>query len=152
MIFDSIKNASRYPFPERLKKALDYIASHDLSVLPLGRTEIDGGDIYVNVMEKDVTGEGIVYESHERFADIHVVIEGVEVFRMIDKRYVKATTDFNEADDYTLFEKTSGEPTTVVVHPGEFVVQYPEEIHLPNNVLQSGPTHLKKAVAKVRMA
>ena len=152
MIFDSIKNASRYPFPERLKKALDYVASHDLNALPIGKTVIDGDDIYVNVMEKDVSSEGTVYESHERFADIHVVIEGIEVFRMIDRQYVKATTAFNEADDYTLFEKIGGEPTTVVVHPGEFVVQYPEEIHLPNNVLPDGPTHLKKAVVKVRMA
>ena len=152
MIYDLIAHIDRYPFPEKLKTALDFLAANDLSDKAPGKYTVDGTDITYTVMEKDVTAPCTVYESHKRYADIHFVIRGTEVFRMIDRADTKETAAYSEKDDYALYAQTAGSPTELIVRAGEFVVQYPDELHQPNNVLPSGDHHLKKAVVKVRMA
>ena len=52
MIFDRLENLNQYTgLFEHLDTAIDYIESHDLSLLPPGRTNIDGENVYVNVFE-----------------------------------------------------------------------------------------------------
>ena len=54
MIFDSLKNSALYyPVSPRLEKAFGFIASTDWETMEPGIHELDGKDIYVNVMEPE---------------------------------------------------------------------------------------------------
>lgn len=55
MIFDSLKNSALYyPVSPRLEKAFGFIASTDWETMEPGIHELDGKDIYVNVMEPEL--------------------------------------------------------------------------------------------------
>ena len=74
MLYDTLENLNQYTglFPN-LDKAIDFIEGNDVSALPLGRTEIDGDDVYVTVMEAEPTpGEGRAFETHSRYMDLQM--------------------------------------------------------------------------------
>ena len=80
MLYDTLENLNQYTglFPN-LEKAIDFIEDNDVSALPLGRTEIDGDDVYVKVMEAEPTpGEGRAFETHSRYMDLQMDLEGAE--------------------------------------------------------------------------
>ena len=52
MIYDKLSNLGLYKgMNPNLDTAIDYILSHDLNELPLGKTVVDGDNVYVNVMD-----------------------------------------------------------------------------------------------------
>ena len=59
MIFDSLKNSALYyPVSPRLEKTFGFIASTDWETMEPGIHELDGKDIYVNVMEPELKKTG----------------------------------------------------------------------------------------------
>ncbi|MTM35655.1 DUF386 family protein, partial [Turicibacter sanguinis] len=49
MIIGKLKDLPRYKgLNQNLDTAIDFISNHDLSTLPLGKTEIDGNDVFIN--------------------------------------------------------------------------------------------------------
>ena len=55
MIFDSLKNSALYTSVHpRMKKAFELIATTDWTKMEPGIHELDGRDIYVNVMEREL--------------------------------------------------------------------------------------------------
>ena len=71
MICDTLEHLNRYRgFHENLDTAIDYLTAycvgHTLADLPLGRTEVDGENVFINVMEADLKpGEGANPEYHQ---------------------------------------------------------------------------------------
>ena len=52
MIFSSIKNHDAFEtYPDAIKKALDYLASHDFAAMEPGVYEIQGKEIYAQVFD-----------------------------------------------------------------------------------------------------
>ena len=95
MLYDTLENLNQYTglFPN-LDKAIDFIEDNDVSALPLGRTEIDGDDVYVTVMEAEPTsGEGRAFETHSRYMDLQMDLEGAELCEV-------ALGDVEEAEPY----------------------------------------------------
>ena len=84
MICDALEHLNRYRGLHRnLDTAIDYLTAyhvaHDLYDLPLGRTEVDGENVFINVMEADLKpGEGANPEYHRRYADLQIDITGGE--------------------------------------------------------------------------
>ena len=84
MICDTLEHLNRYRgFHENLDTAIDYLTAycvgHTLADLPLGRTEVDGENVFINVMEADLKpGEGANPEYHRRYADLQIDITGGE--------------------------------------------------------------------------
>ena len=55
MILDSIQNAERYyALNARLKKVFDFLATADVESLAVGRHDIDGDALFVNVSELEL--------------------------------------------------------------------------------------------------
>jgi YhcH/YjgK/YiaL family protein len=148
-IADSAKYEALHP---RFGKAFAFLREHDLSKLPLGRNEIDGDNVYANVM--DVTlgtwDENAKLEVHRKYFDIHVPISGDEVDGFIyDEENTKANAaTFNVEKDYVLFQNPK--MTKVSVKKGEFVIFYPNiGAHAPNKT-DSAPHKHRKIVVKVK--
>ena len=55
MILDKISNSGRIEaLHPGLKTLFDYIKSHDLNALPMGRTELDGNRVFINRAEPEL--------------------------------------------------------------------------------------------------
>ena len=81
MIYDLLVNIGNYRGMNRnLDKAIDYLMTVDINTLPLGKTEIDGDRVFLQVMEArthELTDES--YEVHRDYMDIQIDIDGCEV-------------------------------------------------------------------------
>ena len=81
---------------ERFAKAFAWLASTDLAALEPGRNEIDGDDIFANVMT--ITSSAASeknYEAHRAYADIHCVIAGEERIGIAPVAACDALQDFD---------------------------------------------------------
>ena len=75
MIFDSLKNSALYySLNPRLEKAFGFIASTDWEKMEPGIHELDGKDIYVNVMDTELKKPADAkLEIHNAYLDIQVL-------------------------------------------------------------------------------
>ena len=80
MITDSLTCLDRYlGIHPALDTAIRWLAQHDPAALPNGRTEIDGQDVYINVMDAALRpAEGADFEYHRLYADLQIDLTGSE--------------------------------------------------------------------------
>ena len=149
MILDSLKNHARYHvLNPRLGKAFDYILSTDLRSLPAGRHDIDGDDIFMNVMDVDLKRPSDAkLEIHDRYLDIQVLVTGrSETFGWSPReRIARPLGYFDKEKDIQFFDDVP--QTCYDVTPGEFVLLFPEDAHAP----MIGEGAIRKVIVKVRI-
>ncbi|MFI3323423.1 MAG: YhcH/YjgK/YiaL family protein [Rikenellaceae bacterium] len=147
MILDSIKNAELYySISPRFQKAFEYIKSTDLAALEAGRHEIDGDEIFVNVLERELKAEGVAkLEVHDLYADIQILVQGTEEgFGYLERCMLqKPIAEFDTVKDVQLFEDDY--QTIYKIRPGQFTLLLPEDGHAP----MIGEGVVKKAIVKV---
>ena len=148
MIYDVIQNAALYKgMHPNLDTAIDFILTHDLEALPLGRTEIDGTNVFLNKMEaKTAPASEKLFEMHRIYMDIQIDIHGSECIETGEIRTF-ACPDFSAEKDVGF-----GDCKTVascVLTPGRFTVCMAGEPHKPG-ITASSDTALVKCVLKVR--
>ncbi len=149
MILDSIKNAELYysvsPF---MAKAFEYIATVDLDSLEQGRYEIDGDNIFMNIVERELkNAPDAKVEVHNNYADIQIVVSGdPEGFGYIPRaQLTEPAEEFNTTKDIQFFKDA---PQTIYyVCPGQFTLLLPEDGHAP----LIGEGKVKKAVIKIKI-
>ncbi len=148
MILDSLKNAVLYyGVNPRMKRAFELIASTDWTRMEPGIHELDGRDIYVNVMERQLkTREEAKLEVHDEYIDIQVLISGrEESFGWSERcKLQKPLGDFDKAADIQLFDDVP--QTYYTLRPGQFTVLLPEDGHAP----MVGEGVVRKIIVKVR--
>lgn len=141
---DSKRIESLHPL---FKAAFDYIKSHDLLNMPLGRIELDGNRLFINNAESElVEKDRQIIEVHRKYIDIHVPLDGVETIgwkSLADLSVVEKTYDAN-ADFGTYSEQASA---YVTLRPGQFLIAWPEDGHAP--IIGEGT--LRKAIVKIKM-
>ncbi|MFI3332660.1 MAG: YhcH/YjgK/YiaL family protein [Rikenellaceae bacterium] len=147
MILDSIKNAELYySVSPRLAKAFEYIRSADFASMEPGRYEVDGDEIYVNILERDLKSpEEAKLEVHNAYADIQILVSGdQEGFGYIERCDLEEPVgEFDTVKDVQFF--TDMPQTIYFIWPGQFTLLLPEDAHAP--LIGSGK--VKKAVVKV---
>lgn len=146
MIFDLKANAERYlGISSNMDTALNWLKRTDLAALPDGRTEIDGDNVFVNVMEAVTKPQqDCRFEFHRDYYDIQVLIRGREdiAFGTDCSRVTTAyQTDIGFCDC----------PAAVESHLTEncFVICEPQEPHAPCMAAAGSPSPIRKAVIKV---
>ena len=74
MIYCTISELPRYiSCSTNMKKAIDFIMTHNLNELPLGKTIIDGDKIFINKSSVEAkTADLLKYESHKNYIDIPI--------------------------------------------------------------------------------
>ena len=80
MICDTLQHLGRYRgLHPNLDTAIDYLLTHDLAALPLGRTEVDGDKVFINLMDATLHPDaGYHPEYHKLYADLQVDLTGSE--------------------------------------------------------------------------
>ena len=151
MICDTLEHLNRYRgFHENLDTAIDYLTAycvgHTLADLPLGRTEVDGENVFIHVMEADLKpGEGANPEYHRRYADLQIDITGGEGWGYTNEpgeEVGEYTVDCGFQDSASVVSGALGE--------GRFVLFFPTELHKPG-LVQDGCANVRKAVVKIKM-
>lgn len=147
MIFDQLAHIKAYQGISRnLDTAIAFITSHNLQELPMGRTEINGTQVFLNKMAAETAPETAKqYEVHKKYMDIQIDIEGTELILI-------GLDGFHEKEPFSP-EKDFGSCTAeksarLRMGPGRFVVCMAQEPHLPSAAANED-RRLKKCVIKV---
>lgn len=113
----------------------------------LGREDLSD-DVYVNVMTYEPRPkEGATAETHRRYADIQLILEGEELMGVPIGELTPDTEYAPEKDIQIL----SGPFAFVTMKPGDWCLFMPGEGHAPSvRDPESGCNKVKKAVFKIR--
>lgn len=128
-------------------EAMDFIRTHDLSLLAVGRYAIDGDNLYLNIVDAQMRPSVEArLEVHDRYIDVQVPLSCQETFG------IKSRAECTEPDGSMDTEKdimffNDVIDTFVNVRPGEVMVFPPDTAHAP----LIGEGHIRKAIFKVRV-
>ena len=153
MICDALEHLNRYCGLHRnLDIAIDYLTAyhvaHDLYDLPLGRTEVDGENVFINVMDVDLKRPADAkLEIHDRYLDIQVLVRGErEAFGWSQRdRVTRPLGAFDVQKDIRFYDDVP--QTYYEVTPGQFTLLFPEDAHAP----MVGEGTIRKVIVKVRV-
>ncbi|MDD3412034.1 MAG: YhcH/YjgK/YiaL family protein [Eubacteriales bacterium] len=129
MIVDNLENIARYAgLGANFATAAAYLAQTDLNALPMGRTEVDGANVFINKQDNLLNQGDPAWEAHARYADIQLILRGGE-------RFVWGATavmdPLNEQTDFRTCHDASGCEFTLT--DGQLVIFLPGEPHSPGN-------------------
>lgn len=148
MILDSIKNAERYyALLPRLRRVFEYMATTDIAALTVGRHDIDGDNLFVNVSELDLRPlEAAHLEAHNRYVDVQVVVGGEETFGWIERcNCHEPEGEFDTERDILFY---ADKPQTFyTLRSGQFTLLFPEDAHAP----MLGEGSVRKLIFKVAL-
>ena len=134
MILDSIKNAELYySLNPRLQTAFEWLAKCNVKTISCGKHQIDGDDVFVNVMELDLKPRyDALLEIHDKYIDIEA------------QTAIEVGAVFDTEKDIQLF--TDQPQTFYTLREGQFTILMPDDAHAP----MLGTGHIKKLIFKVR--
>ena len=151
MIRANLRDWASTPGLEGLERPFEYLERTDLAALPLGRTAIEGDDVYVVVSEAETRPPAQVrFEAHRRYIDIHLVVRGQEAIGLAPVAALVTSEPYDATKDVEFFEAPR-ESATLALPAGEFAVFVPGDGHRPGLHLD-GPHLTWKVVVKVNAA
>jgi len=147
MIYDIIKNIGKYRGQSMwLDKAINFLETTDLKSLPIGRTEIEGDKVFLNVMEAEAKeADEIKFEMHKKYMDIQIDIEGTENIE-IGLKIEDVIETYREDRDLEIVD--CSESVVCSMGKGRFIICMPEEPHKPG-IAAVENLYLKKCVFKI---
>lgn len=147
MVVDTLDNLDKYASLNPLfKQAIDFLKSHDLHGMEVGKTELKGNDLVINVAQTTPkTKDEAKLETHNEFIDIQIPLSGVEVMGYTPgKDCLPFDAPYNAEKDITFFEGLA--QTYIPVEPGMFAIFFPQDGHAPG----ISPDGVKKVIVKVK--
>ena len=136
MVVDTLENLEKYASLNPLfAQAIEFLKSHDLQAMEIGKTELKGKDLLVNIAQtKPKTKEEAKLETHNEFIDIQIPLSGTEIMGYTAaKDCVPTNAPYNVEKDITFFEGLA--ETYIAVKPGMFAIFFPQDGHAPQQSL-----------------
>lgn len=149
MVFGNIRDLKDYGYLKaEVLKCFEYAKNHDLLSYEKGSHEIDGDNLFVNIVEYETTTpENRFWEAHKKYLDLHFMLKGPE---QIDVNFIDnmEQKEFVDKDDFLPLE---GEANShVVLTEGDFLLCYPKDAHR-TAVQVNTPAVIKKAIFKIKI-
>ena len=146
MIIDRLENSHLYSaLHMRIKTAFDCLQKTDFSVLPAGKYEIDGLNLYAMLQQYDTKPKSQgVWEAHRRYIDLQAVLQGTEILGYANIARLTPGA-YDPAKD---FLPLSGEGDFLTFQSDSFVLLFPEDAHMPG-IAAGLPQPVKKIVVKI---
>ena len=147
MLYDRLDNLEQYTgLFENLDTCIEWILENGLDELPLGRTVIQGDEIFVDVMECPARDDAEAdFETHSKYMDLQIVLDGSQLFQ-VALEDIEETKPYDEENDYALYK---GTPSCAgVLDPERFAVFMVEEAH-KGNIRTADCEKSVKAVFKI---
>ena len=147
MVIDTLENIEKYASLNPLfTQAIEFLKSHDLHSMEIGKTELEGKDLFVNVAQTNPkTKEEAKLETHRDYIDIQIPLSGTEIMGYTAaKDCLPTDASYNAEKDITFFEGLA--ESYIAVKPGMFAIFFPQDGHAPG-VTSDG---VKKVIVKVK--
>jgi YhcH/YjgK/YiaL family protein len=136
-------------FSQRMARALQFLRAGGLESLEAGSiVHIEGDAVFAQVQAYITVAEDRArYETHDRYYDLHFMVEGREYFYYTDRRGLLPAAGYDREKDSTFYDgPLPGK--RLLLTPGALVIVSPSEAHKPR-VEVEGPGAVKKIVIKV---
>lgn len=147
MVIDKLENIEKYTSLHPLfGLVVDFLKSHDLHALEIGKTELKGKELLVNVAQTNPKGkENARLETHKEYIDIQIPLSGTEIMGYTPTPdCLPADAPYNAEKDITFFEGLA--ESYLEVKPGMFAIFFPQDGHAPGIT----PDGVKKVIVKVK--
>ena len=141
MIFGHISNENPCNLPEAIQRALQFLRSTDFSQQEAGEVEIDGRDIYAQIIDMTTRPKAENRpEVHRRYIDIQFLAWGEEIIG------VAADCGNNKISESLLAERD-----IIFYHgAGSYAIFFPQDVHRPA-CIKNKATPIRKVVVKVAL-
>ncbi len=135
--------------PQRWEKAFQFLSEQDLMKLELGRHELEGADLYVNVDEYiSRNEEDVLFEAHKKYADIQVLVSGKERIGVLPLDSTTVAVPYDGEKDILFL--TAEAENYRIAEPDRFFLFFPGDAHRPT-VKNTENILVRKVVVKVRI-
>ncbi len=139
----------------RLKEMLIYLRDNDLKGRELGRIELEGDSLFINIEENEMAPRDERRpEAHRRYLDIQLVVDGEESIGVAadsrDENIDGILKEYSQERDIIFYQDVKRE-NMIDLYPGDFVIFFPEDIHRPRCVVGGKPGRAKKAIVKMKL-
>jgi YhcH/YjgK/YiaL family protein len=106
MIIDKLSNSILYSsLSERINKAFNYLQSTDFNVLPPGKYEIDGNNVFAILAEYQTKdGSEGKPESHKKYIDVQYVTKGSELIGYAPLINQEISEPYKEENDIVFYK------------------------------------------------
>ena len=144
MVIDKIENLEKYASLNPLfAQAIEFLKSTDLNAHEIGKVKLQGDDLVVNIAQaRPKTKEEAKLETHNRFIDIQIPLDGVEVMGYTPRADLP-DAEYNAEKDITFYPGLA--ESYLTIKPGMFAIFFPEDGHAPGVT----PDGVKKVIVKV---
>ncbi len=146
MVIDTLDKIGLYESINPLfKDVIEFINNNDLNVLPEGKHEIKGSDLFVNIqVAKGKTPDEAVLETHNVMIDIQIPLSGAETYGYTPLCNLPEA-EYNAEKDITKIPGLAAE-SYVTCQPGMFAIFFPQDGHAP--CIAAEP--IKKVIFKIK--
>lgn len=118
----------------------------------VGRVELAGGAFAMEqVYLAKPRAEGF-FESHRKYIDVQVVVEGIETMEVEDIARLTVTQPYDAEKDFIKYGIEVPEASKLVVRAGEATLFFPADGHMPSLRIEGKPALVRKTVVKVPVA
>lgn len=150
MIIDSIKNYTLYPYGDLWAKAFEFLRSATPE-LEDGKVVLDGDDLFAGIdCYNTKTRKEAKLETHRRYVDIQVLLSGSECLEIFPKNGLTVSEPYDPDKDAEFYEIPEQAPAKVTLTPGQFIVFFPEDAHMPCLNAAEASQPVQKIVIKLR--
>ena len=149
MIFGNIKDKERYSFiDERILACFKYSLENDLKTFNTGSHEINGDDVFVNIVSYNtVDKDERFWEAHRKYIDVHLILDGTE---KISLNHIDNLEQKEYEEDSDFLPLNGNESASVILAKGDFIICYPEDAHM-TAIRVNESENIKKAIFKVKI-
>ena len=154
MIFGNVHNMNDMlpALPLPIQTALRHLQSTDFGALPAGNYDLQGKDIYVQVIDMFTKDFADTHpEVHRQYIDVQFLWQGVEQIGVANDTGNNQIAEDLLASRDLLFYSGMENETTLNMLPGNFAVFFPSDVHRPGCQV-NGPAAIRKIVIKVRLS
>lgn len=133
-----------------MRAAVEYLLKNqrEMFAAPLGKHEVCPEFFYL-IQEYEPKAENL-WEAHEKYVDIQIVVSGEEIIEVADRSHLKALEPYAPEKDFIGFE---GAPMIIsTLKAGDLAVYYPADAHKPGLRSKGYGGMVRKCVVKILIA
>lgn len=137
-----------------LERATAYLQATDFSLLPEGRQEIAGDDMFAVVQRYQTADADTLYlEQHLRYADVQYIVSGQEdIFLCHSQALRHIALPYDEAGDIVFYQDPDIPLSRLRLTAGQCAVFFPEDCHKTRcSVCPSVSQSVCKVIVKIKL-
>lgn len=136
------------PGLEKLERAFAFLESASVDSKAPGRYDLDAERMYATITQNKTRAiEAAQFESHRKYIDLHYLIRGRELIGAADPANLREAIAYSAEKEIAMYERPE-KYRKLILNPGEFVVFFPGQAHMPG--CHAGKdAEIKKVVVKI---